>query len=106
MTHPYQQSQYQPEQQSYQPYQPYLPQYAASPAKPPRKKRRIFLWVFMAVQVIFIVWLIDGAATIHTQTTAGDIGKGVGAALVVMIWVVVDFLLGTTYGIYRLASRR
>lgn len=33
----------------------------AKPAKPrPRKKHRVFLWVFLAIQVIFIAWLIAG----------------------------------------------
>ena len=32
-------------------------------AAPPRKKRRVFLWVFLAIQVLFIVWIIAGAAS-------------------------------------------
>jgi hypothetical protein len=36
---------------------------------------------------------------------ASKVGASVGAALVVIVWVVVDFLLGITYGIYRLARR-
>jgi len=28
-----------------------------------------------------------------------------GAATIVMVWIVVDFLVGVTYGIYRLARR-
>jgi len=30
---------------------------------PPRKKRRVFLWVFLAIQVLFLAWIITGAAT-------------------------------------------
>jgi hypothetical protein len=104
----------------------------------PWKRRRVFLWVFLAIQAVFIVWLIVGAATIQTGpshaelasacynhawwplftsqadcvthygnalNTAGQVGKGIGAALVVLIWVVVDFFVALTYLIYRLARR-
>jgi hypothetical protein len=36
---------------------------------------------------------------------AAGTGRGIGVALVVMIWIVVDFFLGLFYGIYRLATR-
>ena len=26
--------------------------------QPPRKRRRVFLWVFLAIQVIFLGWVI------------------------------------------------
>jgi hypothetical protein len=103
----------------------------------PYKKRRIFLWVFLAIQAIFIIWLIAGSTTKTGPTTAqvaqfcgnnawqgvftsyadcvkhgatgltaaGNIGKGLGLATIVIVWVVVDFLVGLTYGIYRLARR-
>lgn len=38
------------------------------------------------------------------QATA-DFGKGIGISLIVIIWVVVDFLLAVTYGLYLLARR-
>jgi hypothetical protein len=34
----------------------------AEPAAPPRRKRRIFPWFFLAIQVIFLIWLITGLA--------------------------------------------
>lgn len=103
----------------------------------PYKKRRIFLWVFLAIQAIFIIWLITGSTTSTGPTTAqvaqfcgngawqgvftsyadcvkhgavglteaGNIGKGLGLAVIVIVWVVVDFLVALTYGIYRLARR-
>lgn len=106
----------------------------------PYKRKRIFLWVFLGIQALFIIWLITGLASIHTGvsphaaevvkfcknggwqalyksyqdcltsyahdlTNAGNTGKGLGAAAVVLIWVVVDFFLGLGYGIYRLARR-
>jgi hypothetical protein len=34
----------------------------AEPAALPRRKRRIFPWFFLAIQVIFLTWLITGLA--------------------------------------------
>jgi hypothetical protein len=36
---------------------------------------------------------------------AANTGKGIGVALIVVGWVVVDFFLGVGYGIYKLATR-
>ena len=101
-------------------------------------KRRIFLWVFAAIQALFLLWLVVGLATVHTGPShadlvsgcyhhawwplfksqadcvthyggalqgAGNLGKGLGLALVVILWVVVDFLLAVSYGVYKLARR-
>lgn len=124
----------------------YAPQYGQPPAyyqpptAAPRKKRRVFLWVFLAIQVIFIIWIIAGVASspagpsaaaqaaqqcahggwvglfksqadcqvhyAHALNDAGAAGKGIGVALIIIVWVVVDFFLGLSYGIYRLASHR
>jgi len=118
---------------------PAQPQYAP-PQPKPRKKRRVFLWVFLAIQVIFVIWIIAGVATNPAGPTAaaqaahqcanggwqglfssqadcqkhyavalndaGNVGKGIGVAVIVIAWVLVDFFLGLGYGIYRLASRR
>jgi hypothetical protein len=103
----------------------------------PYKRHKVFLWIFLAVQAAFIIWLIAGGTT-HTGPTAADIaawcgngkwsplynsynacvsdagstlsaaaniGKGIGMSLIVIVWVIVDFLLAVTYGIYRLARR-
>lgn len=42
----------------------------------------------------------------RTLNDATDTGKGIGVALVIVLWCVVDFLVGGGYAIYRLASRR
>lgn len=104
---------------------------AAATAQP-RKRRRVFLWVFLAIQALFIIWLIAGGASaggsIHASVAArclqeakgmgmtqaqciswlggaAKTGTAVGAALIVVVWVVVDFLVSLTYGVYRLATR-
>jgi hypothetical protein len=114
------------------------PGWQPPPARPQRKKRRVFLWVFLAIQALFILWLVAGLATTHTGPTqaqlasacyhhnwwplyksqancvthfgalmndAGNTGKALGAGLIVLLWVVVDIILGISYGVYRLATR-
>ncbi|MCP3423816.1 hypothetical protein [Nocardioides pinisoli] len=88
-----------------------------TPDTQPKKKRRIFLWFFLAVQVLFIIWIIAGIGSAGGDATdcgslsqetcndARDVGTGIGVALVVGLWMVVDFLLGVGYAIYRLAKR-
>ena len=43
---------------------------------PARKKRRVFLWIFLAIQVLFIVWLVTGLATVHPGPSAADLSQG------------------------------
>ena len=83
----------------------------------PRRKKRVFLWVFLAIQALFIAWLVAGiAGASGTPTDCGtldaatcndaeSVGTGVAVAMVVVFWMAVDFLLGVGYGIYRLAKR-
>jgi hypothetical protein len=118
--------------------QQYPPQaYYGHQQPPPRKRRRVFMWVFFALQALFLIWLITGlVGTGHTapshaeliseckqfadlykthaqcmatqsrlDSDASGTGRGIGAALIVVVWIVVDFFLGLGYGIYRLATR-
>jgi hypothetical protein len=90
---------------------------AAAVTTKPKKKRRVFLWFFLIVQVLFIIWIIGGASTgagtpedcgsldAETCNAASDIGTSIGVAMIVVLWVVVDFLLAVIYGVYRLAKR-
>ena len=113
-------------QQSYA--EPWPPQ-AAQPA-PPRRKRRVFLWVFLAIQALFLIWVITGLAggsSIHSEAVAychahpsqflpfsecvsdygggAKVGSAIGAGLIVVLWAVVDVILGVSYGVWRLARR-
>ena len=89
-------------------------------APPPRRRRRIFLWIFLAVQILFLIWVITGAATssgtpeecrgltgdnLELCEDANDLGTTIGVGLIVAFWVAADFILALTYAIYRLASR-
>jgi hypothetical protein len=103
----------------------------SAPAAKPRKKRRVFLWVFLAIQVIFLIWVIAGGAStgggVHSETVAychahpsayvsyqtclndysaaGKAGTAIGVGLIIVFWFIVDVILGITYGVYRLATR-
>ena len=83
---------------------------------PPRKKRRIFLWFFLAVQVLFLIWIIAGASQGTDTSSCGslskqacedaqNVGTGIGVVLIIVLWAVVDFFLAVIYGVYRLAKR-
>lgn len=73
----------------------------------PRKRRRIFMWVFLAVQALFLVWVIAGIGTGADNTTdAENVGTGIGVALIIGLWFFVDLFLGVAYGVYRLARHK
>jgi len=89
----------------------------AASGPPARKKPRIFLWVFLVVQVLFIIWIVVGVSgnssdaidcgTLSQQACndVRDVGTGIGVFIIVVVWIIVDFLMGLVYGIYRLAKR-
>ncbi|MEV5352100.1 hypothetical protein [Streptomyces sp. NPDC052693] len=97
------------------------PPHQSHTTTPPRKRRRIFLWIFLAVQILFLAWVIFGAASaggtpeecrglrgdeLQLCENAGDVGTTIGVGLVIGLWVAADFILALTYVIYRLASRQ
>jgi hypothetical protein len=43
---------------------------------PRRRNRRVFMWVFLVIQVIFLVWIIAGVATAHTGPTHAQLVQG------------------------------
>jgi hypothetical protein len=74
-----------------------------------KKRHHIFLWFFLAVQALFVVWIIVGANSGGDcpagQEGACEAGTAIGVAFVVALWVAVDIILGFTYLIYKLARR-
>jgi hypothetical protein len=94
----------------------------------PQKRKRIFMWVFLALQGIFLAVLIaactagansggntdvstcfnhgwyplytsqaDCVSTLKSLSDAGTaIGTGIGAAIIIGLWVAVDVILGIT----------
>jgi hypothetical protein len=79
----------------------------------PKKKRHIFRWVFLAIQAIFLIWIITGgsSAADNCDGKVGDaleacqagtaVGAGIGIMLIIVLWVAVDVILGITYLIVR-----
>jgi hypothetical protein len=90
----------------------------STPTPPVKKRKRVFMWFFLAVQVIFLVWIIAGGHSAATDTShcgtlsaadcksAAQAGAGIGIALIIVFWCVVDVILGITYLVVRLARRR
>lgn len=89
------------------------------PEEPKRKPHRIFLWAFLAVQAIFLIWIITGASSgddssckgmtgdaLRLCQDTGDVGTAIGVGLVIALWAAVDVILGITYAVYRLSRRR
>lgn len=80
---------------------------------PAKKKRRVFRWVFLAVQLLFLIWLIAGTsgAADNCAGEAGDaleacqagtaIGAGIGAFMIIFLWLAVDAILAISYLIFR-----
>ncbi|MBQ0868119.1 hypothetical protein KBZ21_00765 [Streptomyces sp. A73] len=81
----------------------------------------MFLWFFLAVQLIFLIWIIAGGMSgsgtpaqcrgltgmeLQDCKDAADAGTAIGVGLIIVIWAAVDFILVATYGVYRLAKRR
>lgn len=44
----------------------------------PRKRRRVFLWVFLAIQVIFLIWVITGFAGADNTPAASEVASFCG----------------------------
>lgn len=94
----------------------------AVPTPPPKKRKRIFMWFFLAVQAIFLIWIIVGANSsgssvakscknltgqaLQTCQDASHAGTGIGIALVIILWVIVDVILVIIWAVVRLSSRR
>ena len=78
-----------------------------------RKKRCIFPWIFLAIQIFFIIWLVTGISgandncvgevgqALETCQAGTAVGAGIGAFLIIGLWVAVDVILGIGYLIFR-----
>jgi hypothetical protein len=67
--------------------------------QPPRKINRIFLWVFLAIQVIFLGWVIYAGVSLPQS------GPSNGLAIQIGLWVLTDLFLGVIYLICQLRRR-
>ncbi|WP_242484106.1 hypothetical protein [Streptomyces sp. NE5-10] len=92
------------------------PELVATP-QGPRKKHRVFLWIFLALQVLFLIWVIlaagsgsgtpEDCGTLDQQTCndAENAGTAIGVGLLILLWAAMDVILGISYAIYRIAKR-
>lgn len=83
----------------------------------PNRKRRVFLWVFVSVNIFFLVMVFAGAmsgngqpadcGTLDAETcnTASDAGTAIGVGLLIGLWFFVDLFLGLVYAVVALARR-
>lgn len=67
-------------------------------------KIRKFSWFILAVQVLFIVWIIAGIAsagdngcTTKACNDASAVGTTLGVGIIVFLWVMVDVILGVIW---------
>ncbi len=59
--------------------------------QPPRKRHRVFLWVYLAIQVIFLGWVI------YAGVSAPQSGWSPGVGLQMGLWVHAQLGLRLTY---------
>ncbi|MCP9949384.1 hypothetical protein [Actinomadura madurae] len=80
-----------------------------SGAQPPKRRHRVFPWIFLAIQIGFLIWVI-GAITDRGSCEPGyqdacDAGTAIGVGLIIVLWVAVDIILGFTYLVFRMFRR-
>jgi hypothetical protein len=79
----------------------------------PRRRRPVFAWVVVAINVLFVVWVVTGLLNAGGQCAGltgdelescemgRDIGTGIGVVLVVFFWAAVDLILGVLFLVTR-----
>lgn len=67
---------------------------------------RVFTWVILAINAIFLIWIIGGVATRPDPTdTAANVGTAIGAGLIIGLWVAADVILGILWLITKPSTR-
>jgi uncharacterized membrane protein len=85
----------------------------------PRRRRRIYLWAFTALQVVFLAWVIiaivsgSGVSASHCTglsekacKNTDTLGTAVGVGLIVAVWASIDLIIGIAWAIVKLKTRR
>lgn len=65
---------------------------------------RIFTYVILVVNLIFLIWIIAGASSSNSTKDCGgltsqqcndaqNVGKGIGVAIIIVFWVLLDIIL-------------
>jgi hypothetical protein len=83
------------------------------PAPQQRRRRRpVFMWVILAINALFLVWLITslgGESSCEGMTgdelsacqTGEGIGKGIVFFVILLLWALVDVILGVIFLVTR-----
>ena len=84
----------------------------------PRKRRRVFLWIFLAVQVLFAILIViavasldgtpaecEGSFDVESCNAEDDAYQAAAVWIAITVWAAVDIILGVSYAIYRLTRR-
>ena len=79
---------------------------------------RIFTWIILAINALFLVWIIVGAASrpaatnttcnsldLQTCQAASDVGTAIGVGLIIGLWVAADVILGILWLITKPKTR-
>ncbi|MEV2255514.1 hypothetical protein AB0I94_33960 [Streptomyces sp. NPDC050147] len=89
------------------------------PPPPPRKHGRVFFWCFLALQIMFLVWIIAGITSaggtpdscegltgdsLEACENAGTLGTTIGVGLILAFWMATDVIVSLTYLMYRMVS--
>jgi hypothetical protein len=73
------------------------------------KNWRKMTWLFLVIQILFIVWIVTGtsSATSSCNGLSGDeldlcqgataVGAGIGIFLIIVLWALVDIILGVIW---------
>lgn len=79
------------------------------------KKRHIFMWIFIAMQLLFTVWLITGIVDAQAPAYTGpynkdaelgeDVGTAIAAWMIIVVWTLADLVMLGIYGIVKLVRR-
>jgi hypothetical protein len=86
-------------------------QQAPQPGKR-KRKIRVFTWIILAINVLFLIWIIAGVSSVsssacdpslsqETCTATKEIGGGIGVLLIIFLWVAVDVILGIIWLVTR-----
>jgi hypothetical protein len=91
---------------------------ASGLADKPKKRKRVFMWTFLVINLLFLVWVITGIAGnastpadtggVLTQADANaarDAGTAIGVGLLLAFWAFVDFILFVVWAVVRLSRR-
>jgi len=79
---------------------------------------RIFTWIILIINVLFLIWIITGISSrpsataancqsldLKTCQAANDAGTGIGVFLIIFLWVAADIILGIIWLITRKKTR-